>query len=108
MPPSPSHLDLDALSKAELEALRHQVAEALAKADIRRRRKALAAARRAVEEFGLTLEEVLAFASETQRPRAVRFRNPENPQQTWSGRGRRPTWFVRQLAAGKSPDDLQA
>ena len=24
---------------------------------------------------------------------AVRFRNPRNPTQTWSGRGRRPNWM---------------
>ena len=108
--------DLDTMSKAELEALKRQVEDALSKADVRRRREAITAARRSVEEFGFTLEEVLAFAPEFRRNRPVgekaaqpvKFRNPENPQETWSGRGRRPAWLTRQLEAGKSPDDLRA
>jgi DNA-binding protein H-NS len=27
---------------------------------------------------------------------------------TWSGRGRRPGWFVAALAAGKKPEDMKA
>lgn len=37
---------------------------------------------------------------------AVQFRD-ENGN-TWSGRGRRPGWFVAALAAGKKPEDLRA
>jgi DNA-binding protein H-NS len=32
---------------------------------------------------------------------AIRFRNPKNPSQTWTGRGRRPNWIV---AAGGDAD----
>ncbi len=37
---------------------------------------------------------------------APKFRNPGNPAQTWSGRGKRPRWFVDALAAGKKDKDL--
>jgi DNA-binding protein H-NS len=37
---------------------------------------------------------------------APKFRNPGNPGQTWSGRGKRPRWFVEALAAGKKEKDL--
>ena len=37
---------------------------------------------------------------------AAKFRNPENAEVTWSGRGRKPVWFSKAIAAGKSPEDL--
>ena len=42
------------------------------------------------------------------RPKAYpRFRNPESPHQTWSGRGLQPGWMRILLALGKSLDDLR-
>src|SRR5688500_9469814 len=34
----------------------------------------------------------------------AKFRDPSG--RTWSGRGRRPQWFVDALAEGKKPEDL--
>ena len=34
-----------------------------------------------------------------------RFRNPNPPHQTWSGRGKRPFWVAEMLQTGKSLDD---
>ena len=36
-----------------------------------------------------------------------KFRNPDAPFQTWSGRGRQPMWVSRLLAAGKTLEDLR-
>ncbi len=35
-----------------------------------------------------------------------KYRNPNDPGQTWSGRGKRPRWFVAALGAGKKEKDL--
>jgi DNA-binding protein H-NS len=35
------------------------------------------------------------------------FQNPNDPTLQWSGMGRKPTWIVEWLAAGKSIDDLR-
>jgi DNA-binding protein H-NS len=37
----------------------------------------------------------------------AKYRNPLAPSQTWSGRGKRPRWFVAALAGGQRPDDLK-
>jgi DNA-binding protein H-NS len=37
---------------------------------------------------------------------APKYRNPANPTQTWSGRGKRPHWFNDALKAGKKEKDL--
>lgn len=36
-----------------------------------------------------------------------KYRNPENPSQTWSGRGRMPLWVKRVQMEGRSIDDLR-
>ena len=36
-----------------------------------------------------------------------RFQNPNEPSQTWCGRGKRPEWVRRLLAAGKTMQDLR-
>jgi DNA-binding protein H-NS len=35
------------------------------------------------------------------------YRNPDNPAETWSGRGRRPRWLVAALEAGYKLDQCQ-
>ena len=35
-----------------------------------------------------------------------KYFNPENPSETWSGRGLKPKWFAAQLEVGRSVKDL--
>ena len=32
---------------------------------------------------------------------APKYRNPDNPAETWSGRGRKPVWLERELEKGR-------
>ena len=59
--------------------------------------------------LGMTPDEVLASEPRVKKVRAkvaAKYRNPENPEQTWSGRGRQPKWMEGLLAAGKTLEDL--
>ncbi|GHD66620.1 H-NS histone family protein [Jeongeupia chitinilytica] len=62
---------------------------------------------------GFSLNEVLGVevAKKLGKKVAVagkpQFANPNDPSQTWSGRGRKPQWAIDWLAAGKSLDDLR-
>jgi DNA-binding protein H-NS len=50
-------------------------------------------------------------SSETQRrpyPKVIpKYRNPDEPTQTWAGRGRTPRWISEMLTAGKSIEELR-
>jgi DNA-binding protein H-NS len=37
---------------------------------------------------------------------APKYRNPENPAETWSGRGLPPRWMAAEIKAGKKKDDF--
>jgi DNA-binding protein H-NS len=47
-------------------------------------------------------------AAQEDRRRGVRakYHNPDNPSETWAGRGRKPKWVEEKLAGGSSLDDL--
>jgi DNA-binding protein H-NS len=36
-----------------------------------------------------------------------KFRNPEQPSETWAGRGKKPRWLTAQLKSGKQIDDFR-
>jgi DNA-binding protein H-NS len=37
---------------------------------------------------------------------APKYRNPENPSETWAGRGLKPRWLVAALKGGKKVEDF--
>ena len=37
----------------------------------------------------------------------AKFRNIDNPSQTWAGRGKRPNWLKAKLAAGHHLEDFR-
>ena len=39
-------------------------------------------------------------------PVPPKYRNPKNPTETWSGRGKQPRWLQPQIRAGKRLDDF--
>jgi DNA-binding protein H-NS len=63
-------------------------------------------------EYGLTLSEVInkEGRGDTKKPKPnnagqtskPKYSNPDNPEQTWSGRGHQPKWLKEALAAGKT------
>ena len=36
-----------------------------------------------------------------------KFRNPDQPSQTWAGRGKQPRWLTAHLSSGKRIDDFK-
>ncbi|WP_323779531.1 MULTISPECIES: H-NS histone family protein [Leisingera] len=101
-------MDLNAMSSAELKQLQtdlENVLEARQKEDLR---AAYLAAEKAVGEYGFSLEEVFPSAVKRPKGKAVpKYRNPGNPEQTWTGRGRKPKWVNEVLQAGADPADLE-
>jgi H-NS histone family len=42
----------------------------------------------------------------TRGPVAARYRNPENPTETWAGRGLTPRWLTAVIKGGKKLEDF--
>ncbi len=101
-------IDLDTLSLQDLKTLQKDVGKAIKTFEDRQRKEALAAAEAAAREKGFSLNELMGAATKPAKKSAPpKFRHPENPAFTWSGRGRQPAWFKEALEAGKAPEDLE-
>jgi DNA-binding protein H-NS len=99
-------IDLTSMSLAELKSLHTKVGRAIATFEERRRKEAFAAAEAKAREFGFSLTEIVEQAKKSNAPRPAKYRHPENPDLTWSGRGRQPQWFKEAIDAGASADDF--
>ncbi|MGL4237486.1 H-NS histone family protein [Tabrizicola sp.] len=99
--------DLEALSLSELKKMQKDVAKAISTYEDRQKAEARAKVEALARELGYSLAELVVTETKSYRaPAAAKYRHPENPGLTWSGRGRRPQWFVEALEAGKTASDL--
>lgn len=98
-------IDLETLSREELQKLIADAQKALKSVDARRRAEAKRAAEMAAKEYGFSLDEVMEAGAKGSKG-APKYANPEDPSQTWTGRGRKPNWVIEAISAGKSMDEL--
>lgn len=102
-----TEINLDTLSLSELKQLEKSVAKAITSFEDRRKAEARAKVDELARELGYSFEDLAEAASTRKRsPSVAKYRHPENPELTWSGRGRKPGWISEALGAGKSLEDL--
>lgn len=99
-------MNLEKLSKEELVKLQADVDKAIKSLESRRRTDALKAAQAAAKEHGFTLDQ-LTTSAKVSGVLSAKYCNPDDPEQTWSGRGRKPRWFVSALESGKTADEME-
>jgi len=104
-------IDLSKLSIPELEDLSKEVQTEIVNRKESEKQRVLDQIRELAGSIGMTPEELLGRQSKGRAGAgtatvAAKYRNPDDPSQTWSGRGKRPIWVNDALAAGKSLDDL--
>ena len=100
-----TEINLDGLSIAELDRLKNSIDSTI----VNKRQNELATLRQQIDELiensGFTLQEILE-AKPMRKPVKPKYRNPDNPEQTWTGRGRRPRWVEDCLENGKDLEEL--
>ena len=121
-------IDLNGLSAKELDSL---IAQAKKRRTTLAKRKPIADVRRKLTQLaraeGYTVAELFGgaapapsngkkgTAAKTARKStkgyklgtvAPKYRNPQNPADTWAGRGQQPKWMATQIAAGRKLEDF--
>lgn len=99
-------IDLDKLSLKELQALEKDIVNAIVSFEKNKRKEALVAVEAKAKEFGFSLAELTASRRKQKTALTPKYRHPEEPNKTWSGRGRRPTWFIEAVEGGMSPEAM--
>ncbi len=99
--------DLGAMSEEELWLLHDLVTSVLARrlsADKARLDQRLKRLKVRTVQAGIRR---MTQASRPYPPVFPKYRNPAEPTQTWSGRGKQPRWLSAQLRSGKKLDDFR-
>lgn len=122
--------DLSSLSEEELAALGRLIEQELGERRDQKRKDFFASIRSQAQQLGVAPDELAAELARkparaaTERHAAdgrsgalngadgrarvkPKYRNPNNPSQTWAGRGVRPRWMQALLAQGSSLEDFR-
>jgi DNA-binding protein H-NS len=99
--------DLDRLTMLELVGLEERIKAALGSNRQRETVVFKAQMDAVMAQFGMSLADVAAIYGFKVGRRSrkgvkvpVKYRNPNNPNETWTGRGRQPRWLVALLTMG--------
>jgi len=103
--------DLSKYSIAQLRALEVQVIEELKTQHFLSISKAREQILHIARSAGMSEKELLALKP-PKAPKgstvAAKYRNPDDPAQQWTGRGRQPAWVKTWIESGKSLEDAKA
>jgi DNA-binding protein H-NS len=93
---------LQKMSYAELAELRAQVDRMMVDKQGAERTALRQKMADLAKEHGLSLDEVLGKARKGKGSVAPKYRDPKNPENTWTGRGRMPLWMVAATKGNKA------
>lgn len=97
----------------DLEELKKLIADA--QKEIKRKEKSKVRDIRSEMEklasnVGMTAEQVINYdrsSKAASKPGVPRYQNPDNSKQTWTGRGKRPKWYLEALSKGITPEQME-
>lgn len=108
-------MNLHELNTLPLHELRELIAEAERMLKVRQqeaRKEVIAQIHAMAEDVGITV--TIRETESAKRGRAnkgskvpAKFRNPDNPTQTWSGRGVKPRWLQALLDEGRDIEEFR-
>ena len=87
----------------QLLSLRERIESVIEQKLEEQRADAIAKIKNIAHEAGISLNDL---ASKRGTRAVVRFRDPDNPANTWAGRGRRPKWLQAAIENGRDPADF--
>ncbi len=102
-----TNTNLEELSLRELKQLKKNVEHAIDTYKERQKRQAIVELDEIARERGFTLAELTADAKKIRKPVPPKYAHPEDPNTTWTGRGRQPKWIKAHLEKGGNLEDLR-
>lgn len=103
-------LNVEKMTLKDLVDLNQRVQKAIVVAKERERAEIKQKIAQLAETSGFSVGELFgakASAGRSKSTGVAKYRNPDNPSETWTGRGRKPNWLVGRLAKGAKLDDFE-
>jgi DNA-binding protein H-NS len=99
---------LEKMSFAELSAMEREIERLKIEKQTAERTELRERLTRIAKEAGFDIHDLFGKGRRGQGTVAIKYRDPKNPQNTWTGRGRMPRWMAAATKGGKaSRDDFQ-
>ncbi|MFV0245883.1 MAG: H-NS family nucleoid-associated regulatory protein [Qingshengfaniella sp.] len=93
--------NVDKMPLSELKDLKKAVSKAIETYEDRQRQEARAAVEAKAREMGFSLNDLVQPTRKSaKRVNPPKYRHPDAPDLTWSGRGRQPAWIKDILSNG--------
>src|SRR5262245_17206356 len=92
---------LDKLSYAELAELRNRVDVLMVRKRDNERKELREKITGLLKDHGLTAQDLFG-GRRGKGSVAIKYRDPKNPENTWTGRGRMPRWLAAATKSGKA------
>ena len=101
-------VNVDKMSLKDLLALELRVKKAIIIARDRERTELKRNIESMVSESGFTVAELFAGGRGGPKGRIIapKYANPDDPSETWTGRGRKPKWLTARIGKGGKLDDF--
>lgn len=107
IPATVSPMQLEGLSIGQLDALSEAIAQRRQQLVYQDRQRVRTLLIETAQREGYSISELFGFTGKPSPPKEKKprlqaglYRNPADPVQTWTGRGRRPEWFQAAIDAG--------
>ena len=95
MAKDPTKMSLKELQELELKVKKVKLSmQERSRSELRHKLESMAA------QAGFKLSDLFGGRGGKGRKVAAKYANPDDPSQTWSGRGRKPRWLAARLRAG--------
>jgi len=72
-----------------------------------RRHEALEQLRQQATVLGFTAEDLAPKKQRRTGASPKRYRDPDNPDNTWAGKGKKPNWLIEALEDGRNIEDFE-
>lgn len=107
-----SNVDISKLSADQLADLQKQIETQMLRARADQKKQGLEKIKAIMDEYELSWDDLPGGRGGSKSPTAgrkvaPRYMNPNNPDDTWSGRGRKPRWLVAHLEAGGNIEECE-
>ncbi len=101
--------DLAELSEEELKEMMDNAAKALKQKQESKKKEVMAQIRQMAASIGMSVSFHEAGKESSRKGIKVppKYRNPANPEQTWTGRGVAPKWMQELIAAGHDKSEFE-
>jgi DNA-binding protein H-NS len=101
--------ELTELSESELQAMIENAEKALKQKQENKRKEVIAQIKQLAASIGLTVSFSEGGRESSRKGIKVppKYRNPANPEQTWTGRGVAPKWMQALIAAGHDKSEFE-